>query len=211
MKTLRVGILGGTFDPIHIGHMHIAREVRRHFRLDEIWFLIARTPPHKRRVRISPEWHRCCMVALATQEEASFRICDYELRAESGFTLDTLRALRRQHRSGIRFYFIAGGDALRDFAQWHQFEELLREFHMIFVQRPGRSLPAKLDRRFAACLRWYRKDGAPWEEGSFLIDVGAPNVSSTEIRRPENSSRIRRWVPPEVCQYIRKYRLYEKS
>ncbi|MBI3941074.1 MAG: nicotinate (nicotinamide) nucleotide adenylyltransferase [Acidobacteria bacterium] len=213
MNTLRVGILGGTFDPVHIGHLHVAREVRKLFRLDQIWFLIARTPPHKSRSKISPEWHRCSMVALATQDDPRLRICHYELSSQSGYTIDTLRALRRQYRSRVLFYFIAGGDTLREFATWHCFESLLEEFHMIFVRRPGgrsRRLPADVDPRVAAFLRWYRAGDAPWDQNSFLIDVGAPNVSSTEIRRPANAVRMKKWVTPGVYQYIRKYRLYEK-
>ena len=214
MKTSRVGILGGTFDPIHIGHLHIAREVRKRFCLDEIWFLIARTPPHKRRSNISPEWHRCSMAALATEHEPRFKICDYELTAPSGYTLDTLRALRERCHPAIRFYFIAGGDSLRDFTQWHCFAALLEEFHMIFVRRPnggGDTLPSGLDPRVASHLRPYHRADKPWDRGSFLVDVGAPNISSTEIRGPANAARIQKWVPPEVRRYIRKYGLYEKS
>lgn len=209
MKTLRVGILGGTFDPVHVAHMHIAREVRRKFRLDEIWFLVARTPPHKRKAKITPPWHRCSMVAVATRRDPRSRLCDYELNSHSSFTIDTLRALQRKYRSRVRFYFIAGGDALRDFHKWHRFEALLRDFHIIFVQRPetGTILP---DPRVAACVRPYRKSEVPWDRGSFLIDVGAPGVSSTEIRRAATPALVRKWVPPEVYQYIRKYGLYEK-
>lgn len=114
----------------------------------------------------------------------------------------------------MRFYFIAGGDALHDFHKWHEFESLLREFHIVFVQRPEvpeLELPARIDPRVAAYVRRYRSADAPWERGSFFIDVGAPAVSSTEIRQPVNSAKMRKWVTPEVYQYIRKYRLYEKS
>ncbi len=213
MKTLRVGILGGTFDPVHIGHLHIAREVRRSFRLDEIWFLVARTPPHKKRMRISAAWHRCGMLAIATEGDPKFKICDYELTAKSGFTVDTMRALQRKYRAKARFYFIAGGDALRDFHKWRRFETLLNEFHVVFVKRPEAGVqrfPAGVDPRVARHVRPYRKRDAPWEKGSFLIDVRAPNVSSTQIRHPVDLMKMKKWVPPAVYQYIRKQRLYEK-
>ena len=213
MNRLRVGILGGTFDPVHIGHLHIARAVRRRFRLDEIWFLIARTPPHKRTATISPEWHRCSMVAIAIRNEPSFKICDYELRSGSSYTINTLRALRGYYRSRIRFYFIAGGDALRDFSQWHEFESLLEEFHIIFVRRaeiPDDGMPATLDPRVAARVRPYRRGDAPWNRGSFLVDVGAPPVSSTDIRELGSAAKIRKWVSSEVYRYIVRHSLYEK-
>ena len=213
MKTLRVGSLGGTFDPIHNGHLHVARRVRRLFSLDEIWFLIARTPPHKKSAGIAAEWHRCSMVTLATENEARFKICHRELSADSGYTIDTLRALRRELAGRPRFYFIAGGDALRDLPKWHCFEALLEEFPMIFVQRPdsrGGELPTPLDPRVAARVRPYRAGDRPWEQGSFLVNVGAPDISSTAIRTASNSRSIAAWVPPEVYRYIRKYRLYEK-
>jgi nicotinate-nucleotide adenylyltransferase len=212
LKKLRVGILGGTFDPIHKGHLHIAREVRRLFRLNEVWFLVARTPPHKRRNKISPEWHRCSMVALAIQDQGRFRLCDFELRTGSGYTIDTLRALKRQSPSRIRIYFIAGGDALRDFPSWHKYEDILREFHVIFVQRrEGRraSLPVKIHPSVLPYVRAYNVKDAPWEKGSFLIDVHAPDVSSTEIRLC-GARKMKKWIPAKVYQYIEKQRLYER-
>jgi len=211
LKTLRVGILGGTFDPIHAGHLHVARQVRRFFRLDEVWFLVARTPPHKMRVRISAEWHRCSMVALAIQREPDFRICDFELKARSGYTIDTLRALKRQAPRHVRFYFIAGGDALRDFPKWHKYEALLREFNIVFVQRRQgpRTMPLKIHPSVAPYVKSYDPNDAPWEKGSFLIDVNAPNVSSTEIRL-SGARKMKKWVKKEVYQYIEKQRLYER-
>jgi nicotinate-nucleotide adenylyltransferase len=153
------------------------------------------------------------MLAIATQREPKFHICDFELRAESTFTLDTLRALRRRYGPPVRFYFIAGGDVLRDFHKWHRFESLLDEFHMVFVTRPetgARSFPAGVNPRVAAHVRWYDSSEAPWSQGSYLIDVGAPNISSTEIRRPVGSTKMKKWLTAEVYQYIRKYKLYEK-
>jgi nicotinate-nucleotide adenylyltransferase len=208
LNTPRIGILGGTFDPIHTGHLHLASEVRRLFRLKEIWFLIARTPPHKTNRAITPEWHRCSMVALALQHAPAFKICDYELHSKSEFTIDTLRALSAKHR-GTQLYFIAGGDALRDFSTWHKYQEILREFHMIFVRRPNVSGDATLSSSSAfASIRSHRAKDAPWDRGSFMVDVGAPNISSTQIRLAD-STKMKKWVPPEVYQYIRKHRIYE--
>lgn len=153
------------------------------------------------------------MVALATEDEPRFKICHHELSADSSYTIDTLRALRHKQGARLRYYFIAGGDALRDFPNWHSFQALLEEFHMIFVQRPdnrGGKLPADLDPTVAARVRPYRPGDSPWDRGSFLVDVGAPDVSSTVIRRPSNAGKMGAWVPPRVFRYIRKYRLYEK-
>lgn len=153
------------------------------------------------------------MLAIATEGDPKFKICDYELTAKSGFTVDTMRALQRKYRAKARFYFIAGGDALRDFHKWRRFETLLNEFHVVFVKRPEAGVqrfPAGVDPRVARHVRPYRKRDAPWEKGSFLIDVRAPNVSSTQIRHPVDLMKMKKWVPPAVYQYIRKQRLYEK-
>lgn len=204
-----MGILGGTFDPVHNGHLHIAREVRRRFRLDEIWFLVARIPPHKRRRPIAPAWHRCSMVALATREDARFKICDAELQSASPYTFQTLRTLRKLH-AGVRFYFIAGGDSLRELHRWRSFRSLLRESPMIFVARSDAPVdPAELDPEVGSRLRPFSRRDSPWLTGCFLIDVGAPTVSSTQIRRAAGGPPLRRWVPPDVYRYIRKHRLYE--
>jgi nicotinate-nucleotide adenylyltransferase len=210
LKRLRVGILGGTFDPVHVGHLHIARQVRRRFRLDEIWFLVARVPPHKNAVSIAPAWHRCGMIALATRREPRLKICDNELGDGSAFTIQTLRRRRRQLGPGVDLYFIAGADSLREFHRWRNFRSLLREFHIIFVARPDvQAAPGEPSRLVADQLRPFRTGDAPWDRGSFLVDVGAPAVSSTEIRRTRSPARLRKWVHPDVYQYIRKHRLYE--
>ena len=215
---LAVGLLGGTFDPIHRGHVHIARRITELFRLDQVWFLVARTPPHKRERELSDSYHRYTMTALALQPYSEFLASALELHREGpSYTVDTLREVESRW-SGYRFGFIAGSDSLRDIRSWKDYATLFEQQSLIFVQRPGArveleqlELPEATKRAFRAGNqdRGYRLQPGH----AYLVDVDAPPVSSTDIRKALATGQL----PPseslsaDVFTYAKKYRLYDED
>ncbi|HSR66363.1 MAG TPA: nicotinate (nicotinamide) nucleotide adenylyltransferase [Acidobacteriota bacterium] len=215
---MKVGILGGTFDPIHAGHLYLARHVLRMQTLDQVLLLIARRPPHKRQRSLAGPYHRFAMAALATQDDNLLRPCSWELkRPAPSYTIDALRHFRSRHPAW-RLTFIAGSDSLRDLHSWRDYAKLLEEFSFTFVQRPGETvdlttlkLPAPLRERITVADASMPLDIRPG--ASLLICLDAPDVSSTRLRQtlssggiPENGA-----VPDPVLRYARKFGLYETS
>jgi nicotinate-nucleotide adenylyltransferase len=222
----RLGVFGGTFNPIHLGHLHLARRTKKLFRLDRILFVVATAPPHKAREELVPFVHRYAMVSLATAGTASFIPSLAELDPPaSPFSLHTMEKLA--HVQGDRnasLYFIAGGDSLLEVMGWHQGEELLRSYNFIFVARPGivarntvDLFPAGIRERIldlrileanqlAARIRRESHSGAT---RIFIIDAGAPDISSSMARNLAAAGKpIRHLVPAAVHQYIHKLHLY---
>jgi nicotinate-nucleotide adenylyltransferase len=223
---MKLGVFGGTFDPIHLGHLHVASRIQSLFGLSQIHFVVAATPPHKRRVGLLPFSHRYAMVALATLGSISFVPSTVELEPPaSPFSIHTLKKLVRNNgRDLLDVYFIAGGDSLLDVANWRDSLNLLTTYNFIFVARPGvATIEAKavLPRKAAKRVREFRGLGSRQlrqrirrEEGSsenriFIVDVDAPDISSSRIRSLVSSGkRIRHLVPVAVHEYIQKLRLY---
>ena len=219
--TERIGVLGGTFNPIHFGHLHVAGEIQKIFALSQVHFVVATTPPHKDPGDLIDFTHRYAMVALATSGMASFVPSMIELEPEaSSYSVDTMAKLTR--RFGGEVYFIAGGDSLYEVKSWRESEKLLTSYNFIFVLRPGTApfhprevLPegtVPLLRDFtgmkedAARRVIRRKDPA---NRIYLLDVGAPEISATRIRKLISSGKpVHRMVPRPVCDYIRKLHLY---
>lgn len=216
---MRVGILGGTFDPIHKGHVHIAHRVRRIFRLDRVLFMVARTPPHKERHGISEVFHRYAMVAIELLYEDDFYASRREIRKEEpSYTVETLQQLKDE-RPGDQFVFIAGSDSLREIHLWKDYDKLLANHSMIFVQRPGAKVATEnlqLPRELKNRIRHLCPEEGPRkvQNGiSYLASLDAPPVSSTMLRKlVSGGGRLSdEQVSPNVYQYILKYRLYERN
>jgi nicotinate-nucleotide adenylyltransferase len=223
---MTLGVFGGTFNPIHRGHLHIARSVRRLFGLSQIHFVVASEPPHKPGLELEPFFNRYAMVALAAAEDRHFVPSPVELeRPSSPFSVHTMRKLAR--RTGIDpvlLYFVAGGDSLLEVGGWYRSAELLSSYNFVFVVRPGfpldepgASLPAKVAGRIrdlrgltpAAGRRKLRLERESRGLGIFIVDVDAPDISASEIRlRAASGRRISHLVPPLVHEYIQKLRLY---
>lgn len=216
---LRVGILGGTFDPIHKGHVHIARRVRHLFQLNQVLFMVAKTPPHKERHGISQVFHRYAMVAIELLYEDDFFASRREIQKEGpSYTIETLQELEEE-RPNDEFLFIAGSDSLGEIHLWKDYDKLLANHSMIFVQRPGAevvidtlSVPRELKNR----IKHLCPEEGPRavERGvSYLTSLDAPPVSSTMLRKLVSSGgRLTdEQVSPNVYQYILKYRLYERN
>ena len=222
---MRLGVFGGTFNPIHYGHIHVARRVQQLFGLSRTYFVVATTPPHKPGTNLVPFLHRYAMVSLAAACSVCFIPSAMELdHPASPFSIDTMEKFARRNGGAAGLFFIAGGDSLLEVEGWHRGQEFLGRYNFIFVQRPGSSLgdPREiLPGKIASRVRDLRGLGSPKlrerlrSEGAgrarriFIVDVGAPEISATHIRQLAASGRrLGRFVPAPVVQYIQKLRLY---
>lgn len=198
---MRIGVLGGTFDPIHLGHLIAAEEVWARMALDEVLFVPAGQPWLKFERAITPAEHRLEMVRLALESNPYFKVATVDIeRPGPSYTVDTIADLKRQLGDGAELFFIAGLDALADLPRWHRAARLLRMCQVVGMRRPG---PCKLD---FACL----ERELPGASGNIIVvDVPQIDVSSTEIRRRvAEGLPIRYQVPEAVEGYIRREGLY---
>jgi len=222
----RLGALGGSFNPVHFGHLFIARRIRDLFHLQRVHFIVAATPPHKPAGGLVPFAHRYAMVSLALAGSRSFLPSAVELDPPpSPFSVHSLEKLDLRNRAGhARLYFIAGGDSLLDVGSWHESERLLASYDFVFVTRPGVEIPdpAALlprdaresmldlrDRRPAEIRAAVRTAEACGERRVYLLDVGAPDISASEIRRLVAAGEpVDKLVPARVREYIEKLNIY---
>ncbi|HYT11831.1 MAG TPA: nicotinate-nucleotide adenylyltransferase [Candidatus Nitrosopolaris sp.] len=194
----RIGVLGGTFDPIHIGHLAAARAAIECARLDRVLFVPTGQPPHRAAAAASAE-DRLEMTRLATAGEDRFGVSDVELRRSGpSFTSDTLRDLHELHPSAALF-LILGWDAARLFRTWHEPDEVRRLATIVVVTRPGTGSPQPTELAAAGL------DGA-----QVIVCVDrTPDVSASSIRRDVMSGRsVDGKVPPAVQQYVAAHGLY---
>jgi len=197
----RVGILGGTFDPIHIGHLMTAEAVRDEYELEKIIFIPAAQPPHKLGQKISPAEDRYLMTVLATCSNPHFEVSDIELRREGpSYSIDTVRELLRTSGGDTEFFFIAGTDIIREIHTWDRIEELLKICPFIAASRPGCRPDVERTRSILGDLG---------VKQIHLLDTPELEISSTDIREKVAAGRsIQYIVPPAVEQYIYKKGLY---
>jgi nicotinate-nucleotide adenylyltransferase len=187
----RVGVMGGTFDPIHHGHLVAASEVAARFNLDEVIFVPTGEPWQKAKGKVSPAEHRYLMTVIATAANPRFTVSRVDIdRPGPTFTIDTLRDLRRM-RPDADLYFITGADAMSQILSWKDSDELWSLAHFVGVTRPGHVL-----------------DDLGRSDVS-LLEVPAMAISSTDCRRRvEEHDPVWYLVPDGVVQYIAKHRLY---
>jgi nicotinate-nucleotide adenylyltransferase len=195
----RIGLLGGTFDPIHNGHLRVARALRRRLRLQQVWLIPAGTPPHKPRGVIAPARARLQMVRLAVRGDAHLRARDLELkRVGPSYTIETVRALRRRH-PGTRFLLLLGADAAAGIRTWHQYRELLGLIDVVVFPRRGAPRPTR-----AALEQWGFLPGH-----ARVIDVGAPPIAARALRlRLRDGGSLKGLIPPRVADFIARHHLY---
>jgi nicotinate-nucleotide adenylyltransferase len=226
----RIGIYGGTFDPVHHGHLGVAEAVSNAFALDQIFFVPAFTPPHKRKRMISSPFHRMAMLALATADSPKMFISTVELEAPSQpYTIETLGRLQIELQPA-RLFFVMGADSFGDVTSWREYEAILSEYDVIVVTRPGcrghdahggaqnceeavGALAPQLRRRIVD-LRGgaYPSDEDLKSSRIYLTDYVSIDVSATGIREAVEQGRsIDGLVPTPVAAYVEKYRLYQKS
>jgi len=216
---MNVGLFGGTFDPIHRGHLAVARAAQKRFKLARILFVPASTPPHKQSLQITPYAHRYAMTVLATSGEKSFIPCDIEsperLGGKPSYTVETVARLKAQLSREDRLFLLIGMDAFKDIAKWRAPETLLRETEFVVMARPGfslkevnASLPPSM--RPDPTPRDTRKDeiSLPGATLHLLPDVHE-KISATQIRAAARTGRkLDALVGKAVADYIRKIGLY---
>ncbi len=214
----RIGVYGGTFDPIHHGHLSVAAAILEAFALERMLFVLAFVPPHKRGREISAAYHRYAMVALATEEAPAMMASAIELEAPAKpYTIETLRRLQAEH-TDAQLFFVMGADSFADVTSWHEHERLLSEHNIIVAARPGYDqdvdLTAHLAPRLQARVVELRGGRRPSDEHLtvphiYLTDYVMADVAATEIREVVSEGRtIEHLVPQAVARYIEKYGLY---
>jgi nicotinate-nucleotide adenylyltransferase len=193
----RIGVMGGTFDPCHHGHLVAASEVASTFALDEVVFVPTGQPWQKTDSDVSPAEDRYLMTVIATASNPMFSVSRVDIdRAGPTYTIDTLHDLREVHGAASELFFITGADALEQILGWHRSDELFSLAHFVGVTRPGHSL---------------EDPGFPDGVVS-LVEVPAMAISSTDCRaRVAAGQPVWYLVPDGVVQYISKRRLYRPA
>lgn len=234
---MNIGLFGGTFDPVHRGHLALARAALEHYKLHRIHFVPAHIPPHKQQQPLSPFVHRFAMLALATAEEKTFVPSMLEapdeaavpVRKQRGgegvqdkpnYTIDTVRRLKKSFKTADKLFLLIGMDAFADIAQWHEAEALFRECEFVVASRPGYSL-ADVANALPESLRPRPEVTRPFQKQAasgdlvlkratihLMADLHQP-ASATAIRQAAAAGKpLGRFVDAPVAEYIRKMGLY---
>jgi nicotinate-nucleotide adenylyltransferase len=220
----RIAIYGGTFDPVHAGHLEVARKVLQLFAIDEFLFMPARRAPHKLDRQPSPALHRYAMLALATRAHPQFTVSTFELeQPERGYTVDTLSHFRAQLGDAADLFFVMGADSWSEITIWHEWQRLMTLANLIVVTRPGYEVALDQTDQVTAGrivdLRGLSAASSLPESDRetlrvFITDAVMHDVSATAVRqavRGERTDDLDKLVPLEVADYIRKYGLYRNS
>jgi len=233
---MNIGLFGGTFDPIHRGHLALARAAQERCKLSRILFVAADIPPHKQRQSLSAFAHRYAMIALATAQEKDFAPSLLEAPedldatgpgkskpgvAKPNYTIDTVRRLKQSFKKADRLFLLIGIDAFDEIAHWHQAEALFRVCEFVVASRPGYSL-ADVANALPAGLRPRQEVTKPFHKQAatgdlvlkgvtiHLLDEVYQPISSTKIREAVAAGKpLTRFVEPAVADYIKKMELYK--
>ena len=226
---MNIGIFGGSFDPIHRGHLALAQAAASCYSLRQVLFVPASVPPHKQKQPLTAFIHRYAMVALGTQDERGFVPSLLEAAGAEptsggvNYSIDTVRRLKRTLKKSDRLFFLIGIDAFRDVAKWREARALLAECDFIVASRPGyslrdvaESLPEDL-RPPAAVTRPFHKQPASGDlvlpgVTLHMLDGVKQNVSATTIRAAAAQGKpLARWLDPRVADYVKKHGLYRAA
>jgi nicotinate-nucleotide adenylyltransferase len=235
---MNIGLFGGTFDPIHKGHLALARAARDRCELGRIYFVPANFPPHKQQQPLTSYFDRYAMVVLATREDKDFVPSlleapqakgmpsakkKQEQNSRANYSIDTIRRLKQTFKKADRLFFLIGIDAFDEIATWHEAEALFHECEFIVASRPGYSLadvanalPESLRPKSAATKPFTKQPAhgdliLPGVTVHLLEDVHE-NVSATAIRDAVAAQRpLTKFVDPAVADYIKKMGLYKKG
>jgi len=220
-----VGLMGGTFDPIHYGHLITAEEIRELLGLEKLFFIPAYSPPHKERGKVSSSLHRYHMVVLATLDNEYFAVSPIELLSKGkSYTIDTITKLKELLPADCILFFITGIDSFKEIDTWKEPQRLLESCHFIINRRPGydlwgikETLPPSLMEKVVTITpeNPFEADLLSTPEARqgktfiFLAETTLVDISSTEIRQRVRENRtIKYMVPESVEKYIIKNRLY---
>ncbi|MBU1061427.1 MAG: nicotinate-nucleotide adenylyltransferase [Candidatus Omnitrophica bacterium] len=193
---MRIGILGGTFDPIHQGHLYLAVRVLDKLSLNKIIFIPTNIPPHKKNVGITAPRHRYNMVRLGIADNRKFAASDIEIKRKGrSYSIETLRQLKERYPPSTEIFFITGSDSLNDLDQWKNITEIMRLCKFVVVKRPAFKI-----KNAPSFIR---------DHCFILLSIRAKDISSTDIRnRIKSHQSISRLVPESVNKYIEQYGLY---
>lgn len=236
---MNIGLFGGTFDPIHLGHTALAHAAMARCDLGRIYFVPASVPPHKQTQPLASYLHRHAMVVLATRDEKTFvpslleepgtalpqgagkKATSSQAVPAANYSVDTVRRLKSTLKKADRLFFLIGIDAFNDIAKWHQAEALLRECEFIVASRPGYSL-ADIANALPEGLRPKAEVTKPFSKQPAKGDLVLPgvtihllenvhqNISATAIREAVSAKRpLTRFVDSAVAEYIKKMELYK--
>ncbi len=218
---MRLGIFGGTFNPVHSGHLRTAEEARYKLRLDKVIFVPAGNPPFKERNAVAAS-HRYAMATLAAASNKDFIVSDFEaVRQGKSYTVDTLEMLCKRY-PGDELFFILGSDAFLDMPKWREPEKLTGMTDFIIVGRPGFGFDAIAGSPYIVSLKTHEGGSAQPDidayacyslvsgRSAFLVPVTQMDISSTSIRRlVEENRSIKYLLPASVERYIKKHKLYQ--
>jgi len=228
---MRIGIMGGTFDPIHYGHLNSAEEIAEVFKMNRVIFMPTFIPPHKKKEKITNVYHRLIMTMLATLSNPRFTVSTIEIERDGySYTIDTVNELRNSFNKGSvknKFYFIVGVDAFKEIFTWKDAVRLLKNCDFIVTTRPGyivddlfnvlndtaakkyKNVKFKIDRKnpFGKSPRLYIIGSKHF---IYPVETTALDISSTDIRRRvKNGMTVKYLLPEFVEEYINKNRLYK--
>ena len=219
----RIALYGGTFDPVHRGHLAVARTISQIFEINELLFVPAWLAPHKRTRDVTPALHRYAMLALATQQDARLRISSFELESpDRGYTVETLTHFESELGNNAELFFLMGADSWAEIQTWREWQRLLMMANHIVVTRPGYELelagmPPEVRERISDTRMTPETAGrkiADQGKRIFFTDAVQLEISATEIRRAarqEQFERLVELVPKSVADYITKYELYRET
>jgi nicotinate-nucleotide adenylyltransferase len=219
----RIAIYGGTFDPVHSGHLQIARSISEIFAIDQFLFVPARVAPHKADREVSSGLQRYAMLALATQNDPRLCVSTHELEGrERQYTVETLDHFRSQIGDLADLFFVMGLDSWTEFTTWRNWEKLPTLANLIVVTRPGFEFSVEeVGSDVAASIvdvRGHNKVEPPLMEPNrkkiFITDAVRLDISATAARQAARAGRfeeLEKLVPREVAEYIRKYGLYRNK
>jgi nicotinate-nucleotide adenylyltransferase len=199
----RIGVIGGTFDPLHYGHLAAAEEVRVRANLSKVLFVVAGIPPHKLNEEVTAVEHRLAMVKLGIASNPHFQISRVDVdRPGPSYSVDTISILLEQYGESTEIFFIMGLDSLVEVPTWHQPQRLIELCHLVAVTRPG----------FDVDIRRLEESVPGISSRVEIIDMPALDISSSELqRRVSEGLPIKYQVPEEVERYIEEQHLYEPS
>lgn len=196
----RLGVLGGTFDPPHYGHLVLAENARVQLELERVLFVPVGQPPHKPKRPITPARHRVTMVKAAIADNAAFRLSRVDLdRPKPHYTVDTLALLGKEH-PGASLYFLMGGDSLAQFLKWRDPADIVEQARLAVMRRPGWEIDLEtLERKIPGIL-----------ERMVWIDAPYLEISGTDLRwRVREGLPVRYLMPPRIERYVCEHALYQ--
>ncbi len=219
----RIAIYGGTFDPVHLGHIEVAKRISELFEIDELRFVPAQVAPHKLTLPVTPGIHRYAMLVLATQQDPRLRVSTFELDTpDRRYTVDTLAHFKSEFGESADLFFVMGADSWSEITTWRGWERVLALVNHIVVSRPGYDINLDLVnssvRQRIVDLRGSKRIPKAVNEAAgekiFITDAVMLENSATQIRRAlgeDDWNQLTRLVPSPVADYIRKYELYRES